>query len=183
MLARQPVACAPQAVRIQAADDHPALMHQHTRHLAQRGVRVGVLLQGVWQGHQVQARLGKRQGRKVGEQGGVRRRLAGIVPFRPCAFFGRFQRQPAVRHTVGRQGVKGGHTQLQRVVAKRIDHGLVVAGALPLAQPAAVGRLPPAGGRPVVRLGRRARLHAARPPMHRRASLPQADAKTARVAN
>jgi len=42
--------------------------------------------------------------------------------------------QPAVRHAVGGQGVKLGHTELQRMKPENIGHGLVQLGALPRQQ-------------------------------------------------
>ena len=63
-----PLAQAPQAGRVEAADHHLALGHQHALDLAQRGVRVGVQLQRVRQHHQVEAVLLERQRREVGDQ-------------------------------------------------------------------------------------------------------------------
>jgi len=58
----------PQAGRIQTADDHAPLGHQHALDFAQRGVRVQAELERVRQNHQVQAVGGKGQGYGMGQQ-------------------------------------------------------------------------------------------------------------------
>jgi hypothetical protein len=118
---------APQAGRVEPADHHAALGHQHPLDLAQRGVRVGAQFERVRQHHQVEAVGRKRQGREIGQQ----RRLAAARRVVHC--------EPAVRHAVGAQGVDFGRAELQCVIAEHVGHRLVELGLLPCQQVAPRG--------------------------------------------
>ena len=137
---------APQAQRVEPGNHHPALGHQHTLHFTQRHVRIHAQFQGVGQHHQIQTGIGKRQSLGLSPQGRRTRRMGrasvrGLFSAREHGI--RTQRQPLVRHTVGSQTFDARHTQLQRVVAKDVGHGVVHAGLLPGKQVAAWGRVEP----------------------------------------
>jgi hypothetical protein len=112
---RTPLSHAPQAGRIEPADDHAALRHQHALDLAQRAVRVVAEFQRMRQHHQVEAVGRKRQRGEVGDQCAPRGQV-GIV-----------HRQPAVRHAVGAQPLHLGQAELQCVITEDVRHRLVEA--------------------------------------------------------
>ena len=138
--ARTQLAQPPQAQRMQAADDHAPLGHEHALDLAQRHMRVRAALERVRQQHEVQALRGERQGCRIGEQ---RRPRAGQMPLGRCCHALLPQRQPTVRHAVAAQPVELRQPQLQAVVAEHIGHGGIEALLLPGQQVAAGSAVEP----------------------------------------
>ncbi|KAF1858516.1 hypothetical protein Lal_00015033 [Lupinus albus] len=123
-----PLAHAPQAGRVEAADDHLPFRDQHAFDFAQYLVRLGRELEHVRQHDEVQALRRERQFGEVERDGDLlagggidqfvgRRRARGGLPF--------------VRHPVGGQRVDLGHADLHRIEAEDVGGQLVQAGLLP----------------------------------------------------
>ena len=168
----QALAQTPQAGRVEADHDNATFGHQNTFDFAQRKVRVAGEFQAMRQHHEVQALAVKGQGIEVAMQGhGAARKgmQMGIghaiemvaevtitITITTCTCTGdkvvfsdriahRVGGQPAMRHSVGAQGVQFGQAELQCVEAEQVGHRHVEVALLPLQHIAARGRLQPLG--------------------------------------
>ena len=134
--AGQPLARAPQAGRIEAANDQLAFRDQHPLDFAQHLVRLGGEFEHMRQHHQVQAVRIEGQFVKSGDQ--LERaalRLAGRQARIDLPFVG---------HAAGGQRVELGQAQLHRVKAEDIDRQAVQTLLFPLTHVQAGRRLQPA---------------------------------------